>query len=592
MPENNTLYQERLLTLRAEIKKQGLSGFILPRTDEFQNEFLASYAERLAWLTGFTGSAGTAIILEDKAAVFSDGRYMIQLKNQINKNLYSIENIVETKIGEWISNHAAPESKIGYDVWLYTPKQLDAIQEKIEDQSIQLVPVESNPIDYLWHDQPARPKKPVTIFPDDIAGQSAQEKRNKIATQIKEKNCTACLLTVCDSICWLLNLRGSDIEYSPLMLSYAIVYADGSLDWFIDREKLSDDVTGALGSNVYIFPFDKIEERINRLKGQRVWLDRNTSPVWFEQTFKQANIEIIDAEDPCILPKSIKSASEQDAIRTAHIYDGVALVKFLKWIEEEHDKGALTELSVEEKLEGFRKENNTYLGPSFATIAGFAGNGAIIHYRATSETSKVIHGNGLLLVDSGGQYQWGTTDITRTIAIGTPSQEMKENYTRVLKGHIALAQARFPKGTLSKEIDALARKPLQDAGLDYVHGTGHGVGCYLCVHEAAASISPRGEQALEAGMLLSNEPGYYKEGEYGIRIENLVLVQECQDSDMLCFETVTLAPFDPELIVDEMLEEDELKWLKDYAESINKKLAPFLSKSKLEWLGTACLPFS
>ena len=583
MPENPTQYQGRLSSLREELKKQGVSGFILPRTDEFQGEFLAEYAERLAWLSGFTGSAGAAIILQDKAIILSDGRYTIQMKNQLDSDVFMIDDMIKNPVGKCLEAHAVAGDRIGYDVWLYTPAQLNAINDALEGISIVLVPMDANPIDALWGDQPDKPKEPVTIFPDHIAGRSATDKRMDIAAQIKEQGCAACLLSVSDSICWLLNIRGGDVKYSPLVLSYGMLYADGTFDWFVDSDKVSQDIVDALGDAVRIYPFEQMEGRVIEVTG-RIWVDCSSVPIWFEQVLQREKIKILDKGDPCVAQKSIKSATEQDAIRLAHIHDGVAIVKFLKWLSEPDNQTGMSELSVEEKLEGFRREHEAYLAASFSTIAGFAGNGAIVHYRATQESNADIRGDGLLLVDSGGQYQWGTTDITRTVAINRPTQEQRENYTRVLQGHIALASAHFPKGTIGKEIDALARKPLQDVGLDYAHGTGHGVGCYLCVHEGTTNISPRGEKVLKAGMLISNEPGYYKEGGYGIRIENLVFVIDSDDLDMLKFETVTYAPFAKSLIDIDMLSEQEISWLQVYSRTIHQKLSPYLSADLLEWL--------
>ena len=583
MPEKHTQYQERLARLRGEVKKQGLSGFILPRTDEFQGEFLAPYAERLAWLSGFTGSAGAAAVLLEKACIFSDGRYTIQLKNEVDLTLYNTEDIVKTSVGDWLATHAETGEKIGYDDWLYTPKQIEVIEEKLEGTGVTLVALDSNPIDKLWQDQPEKPKMPVTIFPDEIAGLNSQEKRMAIADKLVLEGYDACLFTMGDSICWLLNVRGTDISYSPLMLSYALLYANGSLDWFIDGTQVSKDVSKKLGDDVRVRSFKEMEETVQSFKGQ-LCLDRSSCPLWFEKAFKAAGVTIIDTEDPCVVPKSQKTPAEQKAIFEAHIHDGVAIVKFLKWLDGQSNDGGLDELGVEEKLEKFRRENSAYLGPSFSTIAGFNANGAIVHYRATEISNEPLMGDGLLLLDSGGQYEWGTTDITRTMAIGQPSQEMKENYTRVLQGHIALAAAEFKEGTVGKDVDALARKPLQEIGLDYAHGTGHGVGCYLCVHEIAANISTRGERAFEEGMLISNEPGYYKEGEYGIRIENLVLVREDEERDQLFFETVTRAPLDPKLIEISMLNVDEKAWIETYSRQVYEDLSPYLNDAEKSWL--------
>lgn len=568
MPENMDQYQERLASLRVQMKKYNLDGFIVPRTDEFQGEFLAAYAERLAWLTGFTGSAGAAVILMDKAVVMSDGRYTIQLEQQVDGDLYQRMDSTTTSVGQWLCENAQDGLRLGFDEWLYTPTQLSRIMDEVEAKEFIFVPMDENLIDHIWESQPDRPQEPVNLFPDEIAGQSSLEKRNAIASELKNKGADACLLSVGDSICWLLNVRGRDIDFSPLMLSYALLYSDGTLDWFIGKHKVSTNVQEHLGVGIRVFDLSDMEERLSGFVG-KVLLDDKTAPFWFIKMLESRGVEIMIDDDPCVYPKSIKSLSEQDAIREAHRRDGVAVTKFLKWLNENSGKTLMDELSVEEQLEAFRCEDADYLGASFSTIAGFNGNGAIVHYRATEKTNAKIDGDGLLLVDSGGQYRWGTTDITRTIAIGTPSQDMIDNYTRVLKGHLSVSMARFPKGTLGKDIDALAREPLRAVGLDYAHGTGHGVGCNLCVHEAASNLSPRGDKPLEAGMLLSNEPGYYKEGAYGIRIENLVLVQECDDDpEMLCFETVTLAPYDKRLINSAMLSESEKVWLDAYASQI------------------------
>ncbi len=584
MPENTTDYQDRLELLRKEIQKQNLDGYILPRTDEFQGEFLAPYAERLKWLSGFTGSAGLAIILSDKAVVMSDGRYRLQLKDQVDNNLYDIKDNTKISAGQWLSQYAGQYFVIGYDPWLYTQKQISDIEDKVNDKGIKLKAVDGNLIDLIWKDKPYRPCASVSLFPDEVAGKTSQEKRAEISKLIKENKCHACLITAGDSICWLLNIRGADIEFSPLCLSYVILYEDGSVDWFIDKAKLSNEIIYKLGKGVRIFAFDDIKSRLNKLKSKTLWVDNKSTPIWFLSVLKENNIKIFDKEDPCILPKAIKSLSEQEAIRKAHIADGVAIVKFLKWIDDNQNKIEVSELSAEQTLENFRRENNNYIAPSFSTIAGFNDNGAIIHYRATNRTNKLIKGNGLLLVDSGGQYRWGTTDITRTIAIGNPTQEMKENYTRVLKGHIAVASAVFPKNIKGRDIDAMARKSLQEVGLDYDHGTGHGVGCYLCVHEAATNISPKEEKSFESGMLISNEPGFYKEGEYGIRIENLIFVKEDKKLEKYYFETVTLVPYDNRLIITEMLDNKEKEWLLKYYNKLLEVLSEYLSKTEKLWL--------
>ena len=564
MPENTDIYQERLTNLRTAIEQVECDGYIIPRTDEFQGEFLAPYAERLAWLTGFTGSAGAAIVTKDKAAVLSDGRYTIQLEQQVPE-IYERVDITKTNIAEWLNTNTNDEMVIAYDPWLLTPAQLSKIHEK----NITLRAIEDNLIDQVWQDQPKRTVEEITIFPDEIAGKTSKEKRTELSEEMEGE---AQLITAGDSICWLLNVRGADIDFSPLIHSYALLYKDNTVDWFLDHE-LDETLRKHLGVDVRIF---KREEMAQRLMFKVIGRDPKTAPAWFNK------FDVMDSPDPCEHPKSIKTEQEQCAIREAHIHDGVAMVKFLKWLDETTQPQ--TELSVEQKLETFRHENPDYLGGSFSTIAGFAGNGAIVHYRATEETNQKIAGDNLLLIDSGGQYRWGTTDITRTIAIGEPTQAMKTHYTAVLKAHIAVASARVKQGTIGKDVDAIARAPLKALGLDYAHGTGHGVGCYLCVHEVAANLSPREEKQLEAGMLISNEPGYYEEDNYGIRLENLVLVQHDKQTDELYFETVTYAPFDKRLIAMNELSDAEQAWLENYNKACFESVSPHLDETTYNWL--------
>ncbi len=591
MPENTLTYQERLSSLRKEISGEGIDGYIIPRTDEFQGEFLADYAQRLKWISGFTGSAGSAVILPEKAVVMSDGRYTLQLREEVDRSLFELEDITLISLGRWLKENAPEGSTIGYDVRLHTPGQIEDIEKYCKEGKIRLKPCERNLIDAIWYNQPQRPQGKIILFPDEIAGKSAVEKCDQIAAQIRTCNAKACLLSAGDSIGWLLNIRGTDIEYSPLCLSYVLLHEDGYVDWFIDPAKITNEIMEKSEGRLRVFGFDALEGRLNALLTQKeevsIWLDRSSAPIWFEHVALKAGLNILDKADPCVMPKAIKTGTEQEAIRKAHIEDGVALTRFLKWIDENQNIDLeMDELSVEARLEKFRKEGKNYIEPSFPTIAGFAENGAIVHYRASEKSCKEIRGNGILLVDSGGQYRWGTTDITRTRSIGTPTQEMRENYTRVLKGHIAVASAVFPKETTGSGIDVRARKALREAGLDYAHGTGHGVGCYSCVHEAGTGISARIEKPFEPGMLVSNEPGYYKEGEYGIRIENLVLVKESDKHGYYCFETVSLAPFDPKLIVKDMLDNSEKEWLLKYLTTVKELLSEYLNDDERSWLAS------
>lgn len=589
MPENHIEYQERLLSLRKEIEKRGLDGVVLPRTDEFQGEFLAPYAECLQWLSGFTGSAGVAIVLRDRAVVMSDGRYTIQLKDQVPSTLFETANSVDVSVGDWLAKNAK-SLRIGYNPWLHTPKQIDAIEDKIADNGIILEPMADDILDVVWEGRPPKPRAPLSIFPHDVAGKTSIQKRIEIGERITNLSCDYALLTMGDSICWLLNVRGNDIAFSPLMLSYALIHKNGDVDWFVDKLKATRDVMAHIGAGVTIHDFNDLPSILDTLRG-KILFDRGSAPVWFESFFKEKRIPRHEAEDLCLLPKAMKTPPEIEAIKQAHVIDGVAVTKFLYWLDKAVERGeVLDELIVEEKLESFRAAHPDYLGPSFSTIAGFNANGAIVHYRATEKTNAKINGDGLLLIDSGGQYQWGTTDITRTVAVGEPTDEMIEAYTLVLKGHIAVSDAVFDDETTGKDIDALARAPLQAQGMDYAHGTGHGVGCYLCVHEAAASISPRGERVFSEGMLISNEPGYYKEQAFGIRIENLILVQRSAGQrDRFMFETVTLAPYDVRLIDNKMLSLREKAWLREYNKSLCDTLWSYLDDAEKDWLEQRCL---
>jgi Xaa-Pro aminopeptidase len=574
--------KQKLEALRLQLTALGLDGFIVPRMSEYQGEFVAAYAERLKWLTGFTGSAGTALVLQDRAAILTDGRYTLQLAQQADSTLYEFENITHVTVPQWLSDNTKPGAAIGYDPWLLTVKQVQQIERVMAGTGIELIPVQENPIDALWEGRPSFPMANVEIFPDDFAGVAAGEKIKSVCEALRKENLSACLITLPDSLAWLLNVRGGDVEHTPVVLSFGILHENGHIEWLVHREKLNADIRKHLGAHVEIVSPDKIFERIAALNG-KVGLDFSRSPAWFKQTLGD---RAVNFKDPCIEPKSIKSKEEQEALRAAHIRDGAALVNFLYWLDMNESR--LTELDIVEKLEEFRRGNKAYRGPSFSTISGWNANGAIVHYRATEETNAPVNPPGLLLLDSGGQYNDGTTDITRTVAIGPPTDEMQTAFTLVLKGHIAVASAKFPEGTTGAQIDALARAPLWAANLDYAHGTGHGVGCFLSVHEESAGISPRGSDPLRAGMFLSNEPGYYKEGAFGIRTENLILVRKDGKSsngqEMLYFETLSLAPVDRRLIKKEMLSATELQWLNDYHSRVIALLSPYLDMSVRDWL--------
>jgi len=575
---------DKLSALRAVLKKEEVDGFIIPRADEYQGEYVPESANRLYWISGFTGSAGVAVVLKDKAAVLSDGRYTIQLKQQIDSKLFETGDSTKTSAADWIAANTK-EAVIGYDPRLHTPREISAFEKK----GIRLKPLAENPLDAVWDDRPAAPRAKVELFPLSSAGVTAQDKLDQVAEILRAQKCDAAVVALPDSIAWLLNVRSNDIPHIPVPLSYAIVRSDGTLDWFIDETRLADSVRASFGNRVMILPPDYIDQSLAALNGKRVLVDERRTSVWFTETLKEKGADIVDLKDPVIALKARKNKAEQESMRAAHIRDGVAMVKFLKWFAEHAPRETLTEIDAERKLEEFRREAPEYRDSSFDTIAGFGANGAIVHYRASEETNARIERWNMLLLDSGAQYIDGTTDITRTIAVGEPTQEMKENFTLVLKGHIGVATARFPFGTTGAQIDTLARMPLWQRGLDYAHGTGHGVGCYLSVHEEAASISTRGVDPIEPGMILSNEPGFYKEGEYGIRIENLQLAREdglCESTGkpMVAFETLTFAPIDKTLIVPELLSADEQFWLANYHKQVFAKLSPYLDPATLEWL--------
>jgi Xaa-Pro aminopeptidase len=581
--------KDRLSRLRAELKNQSVDGFIIPHTDEFGSEYLPANAERLAWITGFTGSSGVAIILEDKAVAMTDGRYTLQIKQQVDSSLFEICDMMAVSVGDWLCNHEGGRV-IGYDPKLHTRKQIENIIESIKDKDITLKSLPQNPIDTIWSDSPSAPMGVVELFPDAIAGMSSAQKRKMIAARLVEDKISSVILTLSDSICWLLNIRGNDIDFNPLVLSYAILHQDSSVDFYVDAQKIPDAVRVVLGDMVGIHPFEQFENGVRKLTGNVLYDDVRSS-MWIFNLLGGSKADIVLGKDPCIMPKACKTEAEQLAIRQAHIQDGVAFIRFLFWLEaQDLSLGQITELGIEEKLEEFRQAGRTYRGKSFNTIAGWAGNGAIIHYHATPETNKRIAGNGFLLLDSGGQYEYGTTDITRTIVMGDVTPEMKDRFTRVMKGHIALATARFSHETDGAALDNLARQPLIDEGLNFAHGTGHGVGCYLCVHEEASSISPRGKTPFKHGMLVSNEPGYYKEGEFGIRHENLILCQEDAESGDLYFDTVTVVPFDMRGIDWNLMTETEKQWLDTYHHHVFETLSPLLDELELQWLQNTLFP--
>src|SRR5712692_4809822 len=543
----------RLGMLRDELKAQRLDGFIVPRADEHQGEYVPRCGQRLAWLTGFTGSAGMAIVLVEGAALFVDGRYTLQAAAQADTELFEIHHLIDEPPARWLAGTLKKGALIGYDPWLHTPQEVERLKGGAERAGASLKPV-ANPIDRIWPGRPPAPLAPVVPHPDRFAGESAGSKRTRLGKALAEEGVAAAVLTSPESIAWLLNIRGGDVPHTPLPLSFAILRQDSSVTLFIDRRKLAPGLDRHLGDSVTIETPDRLGSALDQLAaaGAPVQVDPATAASWVFDRLEQAGARIHRAADPCLLPKACKNSVELDGTRAAHRRDGAAVTRFLAWLAREAPKGRLREIAASDRLEAFRKEGQYFRDLSFPTISGAGSNGAIVHYRATPQSEKRLEPGTLFLLDSGAQYLDGTTDITRTVAIGTPSAEMRDHFTRVLKGHIALALSRFPKGTTGTQLDAFARRGLWQKGLDYDHGTGHGVGSYIGVHEGPQRISKAANgQALLPGMIVENERGYYKTGADGIRIENLVLVHPSEgtaEREMLCFETLTLAPIDRNLI--------------------------------------------
>lgn len=588
----------RLAKLRERMAAECLNGWIVPRGDTWRGENVRARDERLAWLTGFTGSVGFAAILADKAGVFIDGRYKIQIKTQVAPEFTPVD-WPATKLADWLISELPEGGTVGYDAWLHTPEEIRELHDRLHPKGIGLKPCD-NLVDAIWEDRPAPPPAPFIAWPKEFAGKSHAEKRAEIAAMLKREGQRCAVLTLPDSIAWLLNIRGDDVPCTPVPLSFAILDETGRCELFCPRGK-ADGLRDHLGPDVDVLDIDAFLGALGQLVGP-VRVDPKSAPSIIETTLKGWETEIAEAEDPCILPKARKNAAEIEGARQAHLRDGAAVCRFLHWLDAEASRLAdepshkLTEIGVVTALEGFRHETNELRGISFETISGAGEHGAITHYRVTEDTDRDVRMGELLLVDSGGQYLDGTTDITRTIAIGAPPADAADCYTRVLQGMIALSRARFPKGLAGRDLDALARFPLWTAGLDYDHGTGHGVGAYLSVHEGPQRISKGSESKIEPGMILSNEPGYYREGHFGIRIENLIVTREApalfgaDDREMYDFETLTFVPLERRLIVAEMLSPAERDWIDAYHATTLDKIAPRLDGAALDWLKAACAP--
>ena len=594
---------DRLAALRAQLITEKLDGFVIPLTDEHMSEYVGGYAQRLGWLTGFGGSAGTAVVLADRAAIFTDGRYTIQVREQVDGTQWAYEPVPQTSPAAWLAIHAPQGGRIGYDPWLHTGTWVADATTALADRGATLVAVDANPIDAIWTDRPAPSPAKLTVQPDQFTGASSAEKRAKIADWLSEHNADAVVLTALDSIAWALNIRGGDVDHTPVALSYAIVGADGTTDLFVAPDKLDDTVRQHLGNAVCLHDRTAFAAALATYAGKRVAADPERAVAAITQALKAGGAKVLPLRDPVVLAKAIKNPVEIAGHRAASARDGAALARFLRWVEIECVKGGQTELSAAARLLAFREQTGVLKDTSFDTISATGPHGAIPHYHVTKESSAPIEPGQLYLIDSGGQYSDGTTDVTRVMPIGEPTTEMRDRFTRVLKGHIGIATAVFPDGTMGGQIDAFARRPLWEAGLDFGHGTGHGIGAYLAVHEGPQRIAapnyPGGAamEPLRAGMMLSNEPGYYKAGEYGIRIENLILIQPRAipgaDREMLAFETLTFCPIERTLIEPALLTAEERQWVDQYHAQVLAVLTPEMTDADdRAWLAAKCAPLS
>ncbi len=596
--QSQTAYvAQRFKELRNQLNTLDLDGFLVPHGDEFQNEYLPACNKRLHWLTGFSGSAGLAVVLRNKAAIFIDGRYTLQVKNEIDPDMMVPLQVPQNSPADWLAGQFKDKARIGYDPRLLTIKVLKGLQDKVSASNplCEFVPVAKNLVDEIWQDRPAEPRTPVSLHPLKYAGQKASNKIATLQKQLVDKKQAAFLLTDQASIAWLFNIRGQDVPHTPLALSYAILYARKKPELIIDPQKLSDSVAKKLRDIVKLTPIDKLEQSIDQLASLKgpVALDPARTNSWFhERLSAHKTLKISHASDPCTLPKAIKNKVEIEGARAAHIRDGVAVCRFLCWLENNVAHG-VDEISAARQLERFRNDSGKLKDISFETISGAGPNGAIVHYCVDEQSNRPLRQKSLYLVDSGGQYKDGTTDITRTVAIGAPTKTMRRHFTLVLKGHINIATSRFPAGTRGVDLDGLARMALWKAGLDYDHGTGHGVGAYLGVHEGPQGISRMAMSCFKPGMIVSNEPGFYKTGSYGIRIENLVLVTPEQtpqggDRPMMGFETLTMAPLDMTLVDFDLLNKEEVIWLKTYHQQVRRLISPLLETDKeRKWLAGA-----
>jgi Xaa-Pro aminopeptidase len=597
-PESGVALTARLSAFREELARRKLTGFVIPRADQQQNEYVAPSEERLAWLTGFTGSAGMAVVLTQQAAVFVDGRYTLQAAKQVDHKAWSVEPLADPPPENWLARHLIAGDRLGFDPWLHTSAAAERLAAACAKAGAELVAVDTNPLDSIWTERPPPPLAPAAVHGTQFSGEIEAEKLNRIRSEIAKLGVDALVLSDSHAVAWSFNIRGADVSHTPLPLSYALVPKDGRPTIFIDHRKLSNSVRDHLEATADVEEPDALAPKLTALAqgGASIALDSITAADALSRLIVAAGGKPVRGNDPVSLLKAVKNPTEIEGTRRAHRRDAVALARFLAWIDREAPSGALTEIDAVEALETFRRDTGALKDVSFPTIAGTGPNGAIVHYRVTRKSNRRISPGDLLLIDSGAQYEDGTTDVTRTIAIGEPTAEMRDRFTRVLRGHIAIARAIFPDGTTGAQLDTLARQFLWQAGIDFEHGTGHGVGSYLSVHEGPARISKLGTTPLKRGMILSNEPGYYKTDAYGIRIENLELVVgtdiAAAEKPVNTFETLTLAPIDRSLINLNMLSGEELDWVNDYHARVRHAVRPHVDEATKVWLDAATAPLS
>jgi Xaa-Pro aminopeptidase len=595
-PETGVALTARLSAFRAELARRKLSGFVVPRADQQQNEYVPPSDERLAWLTGFTGSAGMAVVLANEAAVFVDGRYTLQAAKQVDAKAWTIESLVDPPPESWIAQHLKSGDRLGYDPWLHTSAAAERLASACAKAGAELVAVDDNPVDTIWTERPAPPLAQVSVHGLRLAGEAEADKLSRIKSEISKLGTDALVLSDSHAVAWTFNIRGADVAHTPLPLSYALVPKDGRPTIFIDHRKLSNSTRDHLEQSAEVREPDALTSELTTLakQGARIALDSATAADALSRLITDAGGKILRGSDPVSLLKAVKNPTEIEGTRAAHRRDALALARFLAFIDREAIKGRLTEIDAVEALETFRRETGALKDVSFPTISGTGPNGAIVHYRVTRKSNRRIQSGDLLLIDSGAQYEDGTTDVTRTMAIGEPTAEMRDRFTRVLRGHIAIARAVFPDGTTGAQLDSFARQFLWQAGLDFEHGTGHGVGSYLSVHEGPARVSKLGSTALKRGMILSNEPGYYKTDGYGIRIENLELVVATDiagaEKPMNGFETLTLAPIDRRLIEVSLLSPAEIDWVNAYHARVAREVRGQLDEATKAWLDGATAP--